>query len=66
MAVFAAWLNHDDSRSINNLDTLVRDSSRTVIRHNLLDFGSTLGSGTQGRARARATSTLGCATDSSR
>jgi hypothetical protein len=46
MAVFAAWLNHDDSRSINNLDTLVRDSSRTVIRHNLLDFGSTLGSGT--------------------
>ena len=23
MAVFAAWLNHDDSRSINNLDTLV-------------------------------------------
>ena len=46
MVVFAAWLNHDDSRSINNLDTLVRDSSRTVIRHNLLDFGSTLGSGT--------------------
>ncbi|HEY6613129.1 MAG TPA: hypothetical protein VIZ32_01380 [Vicinamibacterales bacterium] len=46
MAVFAAWLNHDDSRSINNLDTLVRDSNRTVIRHNLLDFGSTLGSGT--------------------
>ena len=46
MAVFAAWLNHDDSRSINNLDTLVGDGSRTVIRHNLLDFGSTLGSGT--------------------
>jgi len=46
MAVFAAWLNHDDSRSINNLDTLVPDGSRTVIRHNLLDFGSTLGSGT--------------------
>ena len=60
MAVFAAWLNHDDSRSINNLDTLVRDSGRTVIRHNLLDFGSTLGSGTlRRRARARATSSSG-------
>jgi len=46
MAVFAAWLNHDDSRSINSLDTLVRDGSRTIIRHHLLDFGSTLGSGT--------------------
>ena len=46
MAVFAAWLNHDDSRSINNLDTLVSDGNRAVIRHNLLDFGSTLGSGT--------------------
>ena len=46
MAVFAAWLNHDDSRSINNLDTLVSDGNRAVIRHNLLDFGATLGSGT--------------------
>ncbi len=46
MVVFAAWLNHDDSRSINNLDMLVRDGDRTVIRHNLLDFGLTLGSGT--------------------
>ena len=54
MAVFAAWLNHDDSRSINNLDTLVRDSSRTVIRHNLLDFGSTLGSGTHQAQSTRA------------
>ena len=25
LGVFAAWLNHDDSRSINTLDTLVRD-----------------------------------------
>ena len=66
MAVFAAWLNHDDSRSINNLDTLVRDSSRTVIRHNLLDFGSTLGSGTHQAQSTRAGNEypLGCATDS--
>jgi hypothetical protein len=45
LLVFSAWLNHDDSRSINSLDTLVRDGSRTIVRHHLLDFGSTLGSG---------------------
>jgi len=39
--VFCAWLNHDDSRSINTLDTFVDGH----VRHYLLDFGSTLGSG---------------------
>ena len=43
---FSAWLNHDDSRSINSLDTLVSAGGRTIVKHNLLDFGSTLGSGT--------------------
>jgi hypothetical protein len=46
LSVFAAWLNHDDSRSVNSLDTLVREGSRSIIRHHLIDFGSTLGSGT--------------------
>jgi hypothetical protein len=46
LLAFCAWLNHDDSRSINTLDTLVPDGSRTIVRHHLLDFGSTLGSGT--------------------
>ena len=47
LLVFCAWLNHDDSRSINSLDTLVNaGSGRTIVRHHLLDFGSTLGSGT--------------------
>jgi hypothetical protein len=44
LSVFAAWLNHDEWRSTNSLDTLVREGSRWVIRHSLLDFGSTLGS----------------------
>jgi len=44
LSVFAAWLNHDEWRSGNSLDTLVRDGSRSIIRHHLLDFGSTLGS----------------------
>jgi hypothetical protein len=46
LLVFSAWLNHDDSRSINTLDTLVTEGGRSLIRHYLLDFGSTLGSGT--------------------
>lgn len=45
LSVFAAWLNHDDSRSVNTLDTLVKENGRQYIRHHLLDFGSTLGSG---------------------
>ncbi|MCC7415606.1 MAG: hypothetical protein IT176_00585 [Acidobacteria bacterium] len=43
--VFAAWLNHVDAKAINSLDTLVTENGRSVVRHNLLDFGSTLGSG---------------------
>jgi hypothetical protein len=45
LVVFAAWLNHDDSRSINTYDSLVEVGGRSIVRHHLLDFGSTLGSG---------------------
>jgi hypothetical protein len=44
MRVFAAWLNHMDSRGINSLDTLIDDDAGKRVRHYLLDFGSTLGS----------------------
>ena len=44
MRVFAAWTNHVDSKSINSLDTLVAVNGRTIVRHHLIDFGSTLGS----------------------
>lgn len=54
LSVFAAWLNHDDSRSINTLDVLVPEGSRSTIRHYLLDFGSTLGSGSTQAQTARA------------
>lgn len=43
--VVCAWLAHDDSRSINNFDALVKDGGAQFVRHYLLDFGSTLGSG---------------------
>jgi hypothetical protein len=41
---FSAWLNHVDSKSINTLDTVVQQDGHQVIRHHLLDFGSTIGS----------------------
>ncbi len=54
MVVFAAWLNHDDSRSINSHDTLQQENGRAIVRHYLLDFGSTLGSGSTQAQTTRA------------
>jgi len=48
--VFAAWLNHVDAKAINSLDTLVASNGRAHVQHNLLDFGSALGSGGVGPA----------------
>ncbi len=45
MRVFSAWLNHDDSRSINSLNMYIGNDGEGYIRHYLIDFGSTLGSG---------------------
>ncbi|MEW5975035.1 MAG: hypothetical protein AB1898_04405 [Acidobacteriota bacterium] len=45
LRVFSAWLNHDDSRSVNTFDALVAENGRQFIRHYLFDFGSCLGSG---------------------
>ncbi len=42
--VFSAWFNHVDAKSINSIDVLLTDNGHSVIRHYLLDFGSTLGS----------------------
>jgi hypothetical protein len=51
--VIDAWLGHDDSRAINNLDTVISENGRKFIRHYQLDFGSTLGSGTEVANSAR-------------
>lgn len=45
LRVFSAWLNHDDARSINTLDMYVTEADRSYVKHYLIDFGSTLGSG---------------------
>lgn len=53
MRVFAAWLNHDDARAINSIDTYVTDNGRKYIRHYMQDFGSILGSGSTSAQQPR-------------
>lgn len=54
LRAFAAWLNHDDSRAVNSLDTIVETEGRRVVRHHLIDFGSTLGSASVTAQKPRA------------
>jgi hypothetical protein len=51
--VFAAWLGHDDSRSVNTLDMLVAGPDGPYIRHHLIDFGSLFGSASNGPTSPR-------------
>ena len=44
LRVFSAWVNHVDNKGSNTLDTIVDGAAGRVIRHHLIDFGSTLGS----------------------
>jgi hypothetical protein len=44
LRVFSAWVNHVEMRAGNTLDTLVSVDGKALVRHHLLDFGSTLGS----------------------
>jgi len=54
LSVFAAWLNHDEALSRNTLDMLDHDGARRTVRHHLIDFGSTLGSGSTQAQTTRA------------
>jgi hypothetical protein len=54
LSVFSAWLNHDEVRSTNSLDTVVPAGGRQIVRHHLLDFGATIGSGSVKAASRRA------------
>ncbi|MBI2189015.1 MAG: hypothetical protein HYU37_18095 [Acidobacteria bacterium] len=53
LRVFTAWLNHDDARSINSIDSYVEENGRRYIRHYLQDFGSNLGSGSTSAQQPR-------------
>jgi len=52
--VFCAWLAHNDSRSINTLDTLIEEGGSHHVQHYLMDFGATLGSSSTSAKLARA------------
>lgn len=54
LRVVFAWLNHDDVASVETQDVLEADGDRRVVRHYLVDFGSTLGSGSARPGSARA------------
>jgi hypothetical protein len=44
LRTLCAWLGHDDSKSLNTLDTLVTEDGTPYIKHWLIDFGASLGS----------------------
>jgi len=50
LAVFAAWIHHFDTKQSNTLDMLVDVDGKRFIRHHLIDFASTLGTGAEGPA----------------
>ena len=45
LRVFSAWLNCDDSLSINSLNTYIRLSEGGYVKHHLIDFESCFGNG---------------------
>ena len=51
LRLFAAWMNHDDVRAHNTLDTWILDGGSRYVRHHLIDFGSAFGSAQRGSAR---------------
>jgi hypothetical protein len=44
LRVFGSWLNHYDLRKGNTLDVVETEDGSEIVKHYLIDFGSTLGS----------------------
>jgi hypothetical protein len=57
LRLFAAWLNHDDTRAQNTQDSWVEDNGKHYVRHYLLDYGSSFGSGSVDMQKAYLTFT---------
>lgn len=51
--LFCAWLNHTDVNTKNTLDVFVGKKDSGYVKHYLIDFGTTLGSGAYEPHRAR-------------
>lgn len=45
LRLFAAWTNHDDTRAHNTHTSWIEEGGRHYVKHYMLDFGSTFGSG---------------------
>ena len=45
LRIIAAWINHADTGEKNTYDAYVTVGGRSYLKHYLIDFGSTLGSG---------------------
>ncbi len=52
LRLIAAWTNHDDTRAQNTQDSWVEENGRHIVKHFLMDFGSTFGSGSVDMQRA--------------
>lgn len=48
LRLFAAWLNHFDTKDGNSLDSYVTENGISFVKHFLIDFGATLGSASWG------------------
>ena len=52
LRMMAAWVNHFDTKQDNTLDMFIAgEDGNGYVRHNLIDFASTLGSGGRGPVR---------------
>lgn len=50
LKIIAAWINHFDTKQHNSLDMYVTESGKSFVKHHLIDFASTLGTGARGAA----------------
>ena len=48
--VIAAWLNNSDSKANNTLDMFVTENDKSFVRHYIIDFATSIGSGGFGKA----------------
>lgn len=48
--VIAAWLNNSDSKASNTLDMYVMENGKSFVRHYIIDFATSIGSGGFGKA----------------
>jgi hypothetical protein len=51
LRMFAAWLDHFDTKQSNTLDMYVGEEGEGYVKHNLIDFASSLGAGGRGPAQ---------------